>query len=80
MHERNLRRRKPVGLQATAQQQQESPMPKRKDDPGSGGNDRDMPHTIPDHPPIPEVEHPDPRSRQFKEEVREEIEKEKLDP
>ena len=29
---------------------------------------------------VPEVEQPDPRSAQFQKEVREEIEKEKLDP
>jgi hypothetical protein len=29
---------------------------------------------------VPKVEQPDPRSPQFQEEVREEIEKEKLDP
>ncbi len=31
-------------------------------------------------PRVPKVEQPDPRSPQFQEEVREEIEKEKLDP
>lgn len=31
-------------------------------------------------PEVPPVEQPDPRSPQFKREVREEIEKEKLDP
>jgi len=33
-----------------------------------------------DSPKVPPVEQPDPRSPQFKREVREEIEKEKLDP
>ncbi len=42
--------------------------------------DKPVHEMVPNAPPIPKVEQPDPTSPEFQKEAREEIAKEKLDP
>lgn len=60
-------------------------MPQRKDPSAKPSKATSSPRqgnrpVVPDKPAVPKVERLDPRSPQFRREVREEIAKEKLDP
>ncbi len=55
-------------------------MPSTNDDRPQPQSPQPAQGTPRDAPAVPQVEQPDPASPQFQKEVREEIEKEKLDP